>query len=486
LLRRLLPPAAVMLVLAFMAAPSAHALPARDIAGVAVHPWRLGDSDVRERTFAGIAATGARWVRVDLRWNLIERNGPSLHNGQAKWTEMDAIVSAADRHGLLLLPILGFTPHWASDHGELWGFPDPEPFERFFDAALRRYPQIPAWEVWNEPNFGRFAKPHPDAAGFVALLRSARRVRDSVGSSAKLIAGGLAPVADVDIDTWLNQVAIRGGLQLVDGLGIHPYSVAEPDDPRAWMMQLERLHQRVAQLGRPDLPLWLTEYGAPAMPVSNGYGPALTEQQQADRLRRAFALATRFPWVENLTWYEYRDSCDDAADAECRFGLVRSDLSPRPAYDALREVVGGATTKLRSRLVLSSQIQPSRAAMARASRNARAARRGHAGRRASKLRAEKWTLSRRPTPNRITVSGRLTLPGQPAPSAVITVLLPRRGAPPRPVTVVVTGGFFRASFDGSKLRSGTVEARYAGDPSYEPIAITARMRVTSAAGRIGG
>ena len=59
--------------------------------------------------------------------------------------------------------------------------------------------------------------------------------------------------------------------------------------------------------------------------------PALTEQQQADRLRTAFALAARFDWIENLTWYEYRDGCADTVDPECNFGLVHTNLSHKPS-----------------------------------------------------------------------------------------------------------------------------------------------------------
>ena len=299
----------LFVTLALLAAPAAHALPARDIAGVAMHPWQLHNAETRERVFAGVAATGARWVRVDMPWSWVEPDGPTLRNGHGHWGAIDPIVRAADRHALKLIPIVGFTPQWASDSGELWAYPDLGPFEDFFAAALRRYPQIPAWELWNEPNFERFSKPRPDPAAFVEFLRSARRAHDRVGSRAKLISGGVAPGGEIDIVPWVDQIAIRGGLRLIDGLGVHPYSVAEPDDPRSWMMQLEALHDHLAELGRPDLPLWLSEFGAPTVPVANGYAPALTEQQQADRLRTAFALATRFAWIENLTWYEYRDSC---------------------------------------------------------------------------------------------------------------------------------------------------------------------------------
>ena len=474
----------LVLVLAFPAAPAAHALPARDIAGVALHPWRMQTSELRERTFAGIEAAGVRWARVDLRWALVERNGPSLESGHADWREMDAIVEAADDHGVKLLPIVGFTPTWASAGGDLWEYPDAEPFEEFFAAALERYPRITAWELWNEPNFARFSKPQPSPAGFVALLRSARRARDGVGSSARLIAGGIAPGGEIDIHSWLNEVAMRGGLNFVDGLGVHPYSPAEPDDPRSWMMQLQALHFRLAQLGKPNLPLWLTEYGAPTVPGATGYARPLTEAQQADRLRRAYALATRFAWIHNLTWYEYRDSCADARDPECRFGLVRENLSPRPAYTALRQVVAGSTARLRprlelySRIQLGSAIQPARRPVARSARQGRRARHDAPRRRVA------WRPVSRPTLSRVTVTGKLMLPGSPAPDTLVTLLLPMIEGPPRAVAVVVKHGVFVARFEGNALRSGTIQAHFGGSDAYEPVTIQAQ--IASATGRVGG
>ena len=459
---------ALALSLALAGAPSAQARPAGEIAGVAMHPWQVQLPDARERIFSGIAATGVKWVRIDLPWSWVEEHGPTVRNGRGAWSQIDAIFGAAKQHGLKPIPILAYTPRWASDSGELWAYPDAEPFETFFAAALRRYPWIQAWELWNEPNFARFSKPRPDPAAFVEFLRSARRARDSVGSTAKLISGGIASGGDIGVDDWINQVAIRGGLNLIDGLGIHPYSSVSPDDPRSWMMQLHALHERLAKLGRPDLPLWLTEYGAPTVPVANGYAPALNEQQQADRLRTAFALATRFDWIENLTWYEYRDSCGDRTEPECNFGLVRTDLSHKPAYDALRDVVAGATAPLRPSLLLSTKIREARVPVtAKASkRNAKPKRRPKQRRTVKRIKV-----------NRITVSGRLTLPGTQWPSTRLTVLLPRSGGRTKAVPVVVKEGIFWARFEGRDLRSGTLEARFAGSAAYQPL--TAQIQVTS-------
>lgn len=471
--------AAMILALAALPAPAAHAKPASQIAGVALHPWQLQDYRTRDRVFAGIAATGAHWVRMDMPWAWVEPDRPRLRNGRGHWGALDPIVSAADRHGLKIIGMVGGGPEWASDSGEIWAYPDTDAFEDFFEAALRRYPQIPAWELWNEPNFERFSKPGPDVESFVEYLRAAKRVRDRVGSKAKLISGGLAPGGDVDIMPWINQMAMRGGLSLIDGVGIHPYSSVAADDPRSWMMQLEQLHERLGELGRPDLSLWLTEYGVPSVRTASGYGPPISEAQQAERLRTAYALASRFDWIENLTWYEYRDSDTGTSDPEENFGLIHTDLTPKPAYTAFRDVVAGATAKLRSRLSLYTRFSQARVKVIKTVK-VRASRAKHSKRKtrkhkAVKRRYVKRKVVRRKLVNRIAVTGRLALPASDWPNAPITVVLPRVGAPPLTKTVMVKEGYFWARFEGPALSTGTVEIRYGGSSAYLPVATRAQV-----------
>jgi polysaccharide biosynthesis protein PslG len=438
--------AALIAVLAGIAAAPASARPAADIAGVAVHPWMMRDPETLERTFAGIADTGVRTVRVDLRWVEIEKAGPDIRAGRGNWAEMDAIAAAAQRHGLQLLPIVAYSPPWASPQGDLWAYPDRAPFEEFFAAALRRYPQIGAWEIWNEPNSWVFSKPGPSPTGFVDLLRSARETRDAVGSHAKLIAGGAAPGGAFGALQWIDAVARLGGLDLVDGLGIHPYSPQAPDDPSSLMMRLPALHDHLAELGKGDLPLWITEYGAPTATAPSGYGAPLSEAQQADRLRRAYALAAQMPWVENLTWFEYRDSCVNPVDPECNFGLVRNDFSPKLAYGAFRDVIAGRTPRLRPRLVLDRRVARGR---------------------------------------RVTLAGRLMLPGAPALRARVLLRAIRRGSRSRTSSATVRHGVFRARIRAHRAGRWLVVARYPGSRAYQPAVARAWVRLRRASARSG-
>ena len=60
---------------------------------------------------------------------------------------------------------------------------------------------------------------------------------------------------------------------------------------------------------------------------------------------------------------------------------------------------------------------------------------------------------------------------------MLTVLLPRSGGRQKAVRVVVKEGLFWARFEGRDLRSGTLEARFAGSDGYQ--ALTAQTQVVS-------
>ena len=79
--------------------------------------------------------------------------------------------------------------------------------------------------------------------------------------------------------------------------------------------------------------------------------------------------------------------------------------------------------------------------------------------------------ARRRTLYRITVSGRLSLPGTAWPNAVLTMLLPERDGSPRVVRVQVKEGIFWARFEGAGLRPGTLAASYPGSPLYRPLTL---------------
>ena len=111
------------------------------------------------------------------------------------------------------------------------------------------------------------------------------------------------------------------------------------------------------------------------------------------------------------------------------------------------------------RLQVSTKIGTRRAIVARASKR----RPGREGGRAQRKRRTLY---------RITVSGRLSLPGtRLAEHRAHDAAARSATASPRVVRVQVKEGIFWARFEGAGLRPGTLAASYPGSPLYRPLTL---------------
>jgi hypothetical protein len=296
------------------------------------------------------AATGARWLRLDLDWSYLE---PA--RGQFDWCRADPLISAARADGLDVLLVPGFAPDWASDPAggdEFHRAPaDPADYAAFVTAAVHRYQPlgVEAWEIWNEPNVSAFWKPAPDVEAYVAVLRAGYDAIKAVDPAATVITGGLAPAADkadgstIAIDTFLRDLYDDGGAGSFDAFGVHPYSVpARPLEAHDWnpFSHLAEYHEVMASHGDGAKQIWMTEFGAPT-----GFASiAVHDDVQGEFADDAFHARAAWPWAGPLFWYAIRDLGDDEFASGDNWGLVRRNFDPKPAYAEFRLLMASTGT----------------------------------------------------------------------------------------------------------------------------------------------
>lgn len=308
---------------------------------------------------------GADWIRVDLSWADVQPSSAEEY----VWNPFDRIVAQAFRRGLSVLPILAYTPAWARRSGcanDHCAPADPAQFATFAGAAAQRYANrgVHTWEIWNEPNSAIFWQPSADPVSYTRLLRAASAAIRAADHKAFVLLGGLATLATADgnisIADFVSQ-SEESPLRLVDALAVHPYTYPYPGSrlgPWAspWLPTesgLPYLRRVLAESGTPDLPIWITEYGAPTggpghawdgSPDSLSSGPDhVTEAQQAEIAGDAIATAASDPIIGSLFWYTDRDFAAPTDTTENYYGLIRADSSKKPAYAALRDAVKSLT-----------------------------------------------------------------------------------------------------------------------------------------------
>lgn len=278
------------------------------------------------------------------------RVGDSSGNGNdavAQPFGMDPIVEQATAAGISSYCIFMGTPPWmagrstegmARPRGVM---PRPDAWSAVVEAAVRRYAArgIHTWEVWNEPNLESFWSPKPDPEEYSQVLAASYAAIKKADPQATVLGCSLAGPHGARHRPpyeFVEEVLKRGGGKVMDAISIHPYRQPRAPEDSEYLDDLRAISDLTAKYGR-RLPIWITEVG-----WNNGVGGS-SERWSAKMIVRSYLLAIA-AGVKNVTWYDYRDDGTDPSYNEHHFGILRHDLTPKPAYFAYRamatELVG--------------------------------------------------------------------------------------------------------------------------------------------------
>jgi glycosyltransferase involved in cell wall biosynthesis len=294
--------------------------------GVNVHASLLYPGDL-----ARIRGAGFTWVRVDLRWENVERR-----RGTYDFGSFDVLASGLRSQGLRAVVILAYGNPLYAGRGAAPPFLDRvdsdefrEGYAAFSLAAVAHYAgRGYIWEQWNEPNNKHSWPRAPNGDAYVALMRKAgAAIRQSF--PAEILVGPASSYVDLPFI----EACLRGGmLEFWNGVSVHPYRQTAPE---AAARDFARLRDLLSRYGAPGerVPVICSEWGYST--AWKGYD----DQKQADFLRRMFHF-NRAEGIPLTIWYDWRDDGDDPANPEDRFGLVRRGpgglFEPKPAYFAAR------------------------------------------------------------------------------------------------------------------------------------------------------
>jgi hypothetical protein len=287
----------------------------------------------------GMVRAGAHWVEADIDWPSTEPQ-----RGTFNWSAPDRLIAAARARGLQVMGAIVYTPVWARPTNTTDKTPptNAADYGAFAHAVAARYAPLGVhdWQVWNEPNVQMFWAPGPQPARFVELLRAAHTAIHAVDRQAVVIAGGLAPAADVGHASesplrFLADLYHFGAHGQFDALALHPYSFPyAPTTAAAWnpFFLLPWFHLVMAVHGDGAKAIWGTEVG-----FGTGHdGQSVSEAVQAQRVVQVVVAWQHWSFTGPLFFYDYRDL--DATNPQTfdHMGLVRSDGTPKPAYRVLQ------------------------------------------------------------------------------------------------------------------------------------------------------
>ncbi|MYA04587.1 MAG: LysM peptidoglycan-binding domain-containing protein [Caldilineaceae bacterium SB0664_bin_22] len=315
---------------------------------------------------------GFTWLKQQVRWKDME---PSRGNRQ--WVELDDLVDRADRANVNVLFSVVAAPAWAREPGadlNVAGPPlDDQDFANYLGALASRYcnSSVKALEVWNEQNlhyeWGNLAI---SANDYIAMLRAANIAIRAACPTMFIISGAPTPTGNngaiaVDDLTYMESMLAAGMANYVDGIGAHPSGYNLPpdivwqdgcatiqvtgntfngacDNPHhSWSFRstMEGYRALAVKYGAADKKIVPTEFGWAAggkFHPSYAYADDNSYLEQADWTVQAYRMMKGWGWVGPAILWNLNFRVVGDGTEQAQWGIVRSDWSPLPAYDALK------------------------------------------------------------------------------------------------------------------------------------------------------
>jgi hypothetical protein len=290
-----------------------------------------------EQNIESILLAGIDSIRDEVVWSAIEREKGKLEMPE----RFDTYVRRAAAEGLDVLLILNYANRFYDD-GDRPRSPEAiEGFCRYAEYVVGYFgKQVRRYEIWNEWDIG-IGLPEPYRQGgspedYVRLLRAVYPRIKAVDSAVTVIAG--ASTSGGVKRGWLEEILKRGALESCDAISIHGYNYNEPFPQRSpescstWMTGVQAMIRSYND-GQ-EVPFYVTEMGWPTHDGRGGTCPQLS----ASYLARLYLLARQSPSLRGIWWYDFQDDGWDPGYNEHHFGLVRPDLTPKPAYHVLADI----------------------------------------------------------------------------------------------------------------------------------------------------
>ena len=294
------------------------------------------------------------WERIIFDWSQLQGSGPNDWNS---FQVQDGWITEAAQHGRQVVGLMENTPQWATDGAKGLGLPrglylpidDPSNlWAGFVRTLVRRYVgRIDHWIVWNEPDI----EP-PDSgiqfdgsvADYYQLVKVAYLVAKQENPNAVIHLAGLTYYHDVEhhrpsyLQRFINEArkdsSAAANHDYFDVATLHIYHNSDE------VYNVTSIMRGILRQNGLKQPLWINETNAepnsdPINPWPNPFW-IVSLDQQADFMIHAFAMGLA-AGAERIAVYKLID-IPAPPPGQYPDGLIRTDGSHRPAYEALKVI----------------------------------------------------------------------------------------------------------------------------------------------------
>jgi len=222
-----------------------------------------------------------------------------------------------------------------------WIPKDPNEIKRLSDERVReivsRYKgKIEIWDVVNEATDPwRFDNPITEAwrrFGQISFAVEPFKIAREANPNATLLINDYR--TDPEYERVIEGLVDEDGRPVYDVIGIQSHM-------HGGVWSTERIWEVCERFSRFGVPLHFTETTILSGPrAEGGWGETTPEleEKQADEVERFYTVLFSHSSVEAITWWDFSDR---GAWQGAAAGFLRKDMSPKPAYERLMELVKG-------------------------------------------------------------------------------------------------------------------------------------------------
>ena len=260
-------------------------------------------------------------ARLALDWRKLLASDGSTDFSKYDVEVQAASTEAARRHVLLSVQLGSGGPERAFVDNGTWG-------ARVQAVIAHFAPYVDYWEPWNEPNIS-----YGTATNYVRnILHPFSEAVKAADPTAKRLGGTVVGVGSVP---YWEEIVRAGGLEDMDIAAIHPYPGHNRSfEEEGFVSKIRQTKAAFAAGGKPDLPIWITEFAFWSNGPANWFG-------QADKSVRAKVICQSLG-IDN---WEYFLAQGTWGNDGVTFSAIEGDQVVKPAAIALM----AARTELQGR-----------------------------------------------------------------------------------------------------------------------------------------
>lgn len=314
--------------------------------------WSTYTDATRDKVLDSLKDAGVKWVRLDIAWASLQPTSKTSYDLTGGVAKIDSIINKINARGMKVLLMIYWGPAWSTGTSSKNGVPsDPQDYANACAWAAGRWKgKVQAIELWNEPDLSDFLS-NTSVAAWTGLVKAAYPKIKSANPDMIVVSGAPSALKD----EWFKGFYANGGKGMCDVIGVHMYQGISNLSPTAtpdlkylqyWIANLPNIIKIMEANGEGNKKLWVTEYGWSSHDDSS-YGTSVpswkrgvTEAVQAQYLLEMQSHLSKFPNVEASFWYTERNTASGDVH-EDNFGLMKADLSLKPAYYAMKCAASG-------------------------------------------------------------------------------------------------------------------------------------------------